>query len=380
MLVSLAFFVAGLVLMVVGADLLVRGAATLAVVVGISPLVVGLTVVAFGTSAPEFAVSFEAAYRDQASICVGNVVGSNIFNILFILGAAALVTPLVVAKQILKIDLPLVIALSFVAWWMALDGRYGFVDGLILVAGLAIYTIGQVVVSKRSQAQTDAGPIAVSSEERSNLPLEAAAVASGGISEASTPSFYRMLFWNIGLMIVGLAMLVLGARWLVDAAVTFARYLQVDELIIGLTIVSIGTSLPEVVTSIIAGMKGERDIAVGNVIGSNLFNLMGVLGVASLVAGSGLEVTDDSLRFDLPVMIGVAALAFPLMASGKLITRVEGLVLLFYYVAYTAYLVLNVKQSPLAGSLLSGILYIALPLTGGWLVLTFWRAQRLASR
>ena len=378
MILTITLFIVGLILMVYGADLLVRGASTLAVLIGISPLVVGLTVVAFGTSAPEFAVSFEAAYRDQASICVGNVIGSNIFNILFILGAAALVTPLVVAKQILRFELPLVITVSAIVWWLASDHRFDRTDGLILFVGLVAYTVGQIVVSRRSESKANAHAAKELTAELS-LTQDALSGAASDAATQSTPRSLRTLGINAGLMLIGLVMLVLGARWLVDAAVTFARYFQVDELIIGLTIVSIGTSLPEVVTSIIAGMKGERDIAAGNVIGSNLFNLLGVLGLASVVAPSGLEVAADSLRFDLPVMTGVVVLAFPMMASGRLITRFEGAVLLGYYAAYTAYLILNAKQSAYADSVLFSILYIALPVTILWLVLRFLLARRPAT-
>jgi cation:H+ antiporter len=250
---SVFLFILGLVLMVIGAELLVRGASRLAIMVGISPLVVGLTVVAFGTSAPEFAVSFKAAIADQADICVGNVVGSNIFNVLFILGAASLLTPLIVSRQLIRIEVPLVIAVSIGTLLLGWDGQFGRADGIVLFSGLVIYTLAQVYFSKKSGTAkpSDVDPLLDGSEVQ--------------------PSAAHLVK-NIGFIIVGLVLLVLGANWLVETAVSFARWLEVSELIIGLTIVAAGTSLPEVVTSIVASIKGERDIAVGNVVGSNIFN------------------------------------------------------------------------------------------------------------
>jgi cation:H+ antiporter len=342
---TIIFFILGLVFMIVGADLLVRGASRLAMMAGVAPLVVGLTVVAFGTSAPELAVSFKAALADQANICVGNVVGSNIFNVLFILGVSALVTPLIVAPQLIRLDLPLVIAVSFLTLLLGWDGGFGRVDGFILLAGLLAYVIRSVYAS-RMEALTPP-------------PEDLTAI----IAEPSGRSLVFRLTVNGTFIVIGLVLLVLGANWLVEAAVDFARRLQVSELVIGLTIVSAGTSLPEVVTSIVASIKGERDIAVGNVVGSNLFNIMGVLGLSAVVAPSGLATTTQLLTFDIPIMIAVAAIALPIFITGGIISRWEGGVLLGYYVAYTVYLVMQATDDPRREMFGNAMLYAVIPVT-----------------
>lgn len=354
---AIIFFIMGIVFMIAGADLLVRGASRLAVMAGVAPLVVGLTVVAFGTSAPEFAVSFKAALADQASICVGNVVGSNIFNVLFILGISALVTPLIVARQLIRLDLPLVIAVSVLTLLMGWDGRFGRIDGAILFGGLLIY-IARSVYASRMEALT--AP-----------PDDVTAV----IAEPPGRSLVFRLTTNGTFIVIGLVLLVVGANWLVEAAVEFARRLQVSELVIGLTIVSIGTSLPEVVTSIVASLKGERDIAVGNVIGSNLFNMMGVLGLTALIAPSGLETTSQLLTFDIPIMIAVAAIALPIFITGGIISRWEGGILVGYYVAYTVYLVMQATDDPRRELLGNAMLYAVLPVTVGAMLVASIRWQ-----
>ena len=342
-------FVAGLVLLVVGAEALVRGAKRLAAALGISPLVIGLTVVAFGTSAPELAVSVGSAFSGQASIAVGNVVGSNIFNVLFILGVSALVVPLVVSQQLVRLDVPLMIVLSGVVWLLALDGGFGRIDGALLVTGLVVYVVFLVRQSRRESAA-----------------VEAEYAREFGAREPAEPVNW---FRDIAFVAFGLALLVLGAHWLVNAAVAFARYLEVSELVVGLTIVAAGTSLPEVVTSLVAAVRGERDIAVGNVVGSNLFNLMGVLGVTSLVAPDGVPVTSAVLGFDLPVMIAVALATLPIFFTGGVISRLEGLLLLAYYAAYTAYVVLAASQHDALAGFSAVMLLFVIPLTATGLVI-----------
>lgn len=348
-------FILGLAFMILGAELLVRGASRLAIMLGVSPLVVGLTVVAFGTSAPEFAVSFKAAYADQASICVGNVVGSNIFNVLFILGLSSLVVPLIVAPQLIRLDLPLVIAASILTLVLGWDGSFGRIDGIILFTGLVAYTGHSIYASRQTALASAPGELdaVLKVEQGRPLPLRIAI--------------------DLGLIIAGLALLVVGANWLVDTAVSFARWLEVSELVIGLTIVSAGTSLPEVVTSLVAGIKGERDIAVGNVVGSNLFNILGVLGLSAIVAPSGIAVSDQVLFFDMPVMIAVALFAFPIFLTGKVISRGEGVALLGFYVAYTLYLVLdatNDSRLPMFGQ---AMLYGAIPVTALVMLVSLYR-------
>jgi len=317
----IGFLVGGLVLLLLGGSCLVRGASQLAHAVGMSSLVVGLTVVAFGTSAPELAASAAAVWRGQGDVAFGNVVGSNIFNILVILGASAMITPLVVAQKLIRVDVPLLIGLSLAVLVLGSDGRVGRVDGLILVAALA----GYVIYSVRT-ARTE--------------PPEIRSEYERGYGPAGTRRGLRLLT-SVGFVLGGLVLLVWGSRWLVEGAVGAARALGTSELIIGLTVVAAGTSLPEVATSMLAAWKGERDIAVGNVVGSSIFNLLGVLGVSALAAPGGLPASSIALRFDVPVMIATSVACLPIFFTEHRIARWEGVVLLAYYVAYVAFLVLD---------------------------------------
>lgn len=337
------FLVLGLVLLVAGADLLVRGASRLALRFGISPLVVGLTVVAFGTSAPELAVSVQAGLEGQAGLAVGNIVGSNIFNVLMVLGLAALITPLLVSQQLVRIDVPLVVAASVLLWIMAFDGIISLFDGLLLTAGIIGYTVFAIQQSRKEGT-------AVQAEYEQEFGNE------------KSPWLARLPV-QIALIIGGLALLVLGASWLVDSAVTIARALGVSEVIIGLTIVAAGTSLPELATSVVAALRGERDIAVGNVIGSCLFNLLGIIGIAALVTPGGLEVAASMIRFDIPVMVAVALACLPVFAAGHLIRRWQGALFLGYYLAYVLYLVLAATEHAALPAFSAAMLGFVLPLT-----------------
>lgn len=345
---AILFFIAGLIFLIVGAEALVRGSSRLAAVLGISPLVIGLTVVAFGTSSPELAVSIKAALSDQASIAVGNVVGSNIFNVLFILGLSALIVPLIVSQQLVRLEVPLLIALSVIVLVFSLDENFSRTEGLLLVSGLAMY-IGFLMYQSRRE----------SGEVKDEYAKEFGSGRDAGSNWLK----------NIAMVLSGLALLVLGSRWLVDSAVSFAQYLGISELVIGLTIVSAGTSLPEVVTSLIAAMRGERDIAVGNVVGSNLFNIMGVLGIASIVAPTGMEVSAAVIRFDIPVMIAVAFACLPIFFTDGVISRQEGALLLGYYVAYTLYLILAAAHHDALPRFSAVMLYYVIPLTAVTLVI-----------
>src|SRR5690606_15638091 len=239
-------FVLGLVMLGGGADLLVRGARRLALSAGLSPLVVGLTVVAFGTSAPELAVSVQAAVNGNGDIAVANVLGSNICNVLLILGLSAAITPLVVSRKLLRIDIPLMIAASLVAWALAMDGILGFWDGLLLFAGIIVYTVFAVVQSRRESRAVKEG-----------YAREFAEKAPETINKVKGVGRLALDVLFIG---VGLGLLVLGADWLVGAAITLARMFGVNEAFVGLTVVAVGTSLPELATSVLASIKGERDI------------------------------------------------------------------------------------------------------------------------
>lgn len=315
----------GLVILSVGAEVLVRGASRLAAALGVSPLLVGLTVVAFGTSSPELAVSLQSALSGQPDLAVGNVVGSNIFNVLFILGLSALITPLVVDVQLIRQEVPLMIGVSLILLALGLDGRLGLTDGLLLVTLMVAYTVFLVVQSRRQNAA-------------------AHAEYAAEVRPAEPGGWDSRLPVQLLLVAGGLVLLVLGSEALVTAAIAFAKAMGVSDVVIGLTIVAAGTSMPEVAASVMAALKGERDIAVGNVVGSNLFNILGCLGISALAAGgTGLIIPPSVLNFDIWVMLAVALACLPVMLSGREIARWEGGIFVLYYVAYVAYLILATK-------------------------------------
>jgi cation:H+ antiporter len=358
MTLTLVLALAGLVLLVAGGEALVRGASRLALALGLSPLVIGLTVVAYGTSAPEMAVSVGAALAGDggADVAVGNVVGSNIFNVLFILGVTALFAPLLVSQQLVRIDVPLLIGVSLVMLVFALDGRVSRLEGFVLVAGAVAYTVFAVWQSRRESAEVR--------EEYSK-----------GIRRPARPG-WRATSVDLLLIVGGLVLLVVGSRWLVDGAVAVAMALGVSELVVGLTIVAAGTSLPEVAASVVAALRGERDIAVGNVVGSSLFNILSVLGVTSLVAPGGVRVADAALRFDIPVMVVTAVACLPIFTSGRRIDRWEGGLFLAYYVAYATYLVLDATGHDALPAFSAAMLWFVVPLTAVTLAVVGWRDWR----
>lgn len=348
---TILLFLAGLALLILGAELLVRGASRLSLSLGIAPLVVGLTVVSFGTSAPELAISVKAALDGQTDLALGNVVGSNIFNILFILGLSALVAPLVVDRQLVRQVVPILVGLCLLVGWMALDREISFIDGAVLVALLVAYTGLLYRIGKTAPASE----------------LEDAMVTG-------TDSPWQSKLWvQLLLMVAGLAMLVFGSRWMVEAATVFATMLGVSPLVIGLTIVSAGTGLPEVATSVIAAARGERDIAVGNVMGSCIFNLVCVLGVSALVAPGGLDVPAALLSFDLPVMFAVSLACLPVLFTGHLIARWEGALFLAYYVFYATYLVLWAQDHASLDEYTWVMRTVVIPLTAITLAVVAWR-------
>jgi cation:H+ antiporter len=358
-----AYLVLGLIVLVVGAEGLVRGASRLAARAGIPALIIGLTVVAFGTSAPELAVSITSALKGQPNLVLGNVVGSNIFNVLFVLGISAAIAPLIVAQQLVRWDVPILVGVSFALLFFARDGQISRAEGGLLFAGFIAYTLFQVWQARRETNAT------VKAEYEGEFALPApGSEAKGAIA----------IVRDVAFVLGGLALLVLGARWLVSSAVAIAQSLGVSELIIGLTIVAAGTSLPEVATSVIASLRGERDIAVGNAVGSNIFNILTVLGLATFLSPAGVQVADEAQRFDIPVMTAVAVACLPIFFTGHVIARWEGILFLGYYVAYTIYLVLVATQSPTQAAFGTAMLWFVLPLTLVTLALTLWRALRPA--
>jgi cation:H+ antiporter len=322
--VTLATFgllIVGLIVLTLGAELLVKGSSRLAAAVGISPLVIGLTIVAYGTSTPELVVSISSGLRGQDDVAMANIVGSNIFNVLAILGLCAVILPLHVSAQLIRIDVPIMIACSFLLWLLSWDGRIGLVDGVVLTTLIVIYTVWSIMKSRKE-----------SKEVAAEYEAEYGVAKSGGRSSSA-------ILLDIFFIAAGIGCLIVGGRWFVDGSIDLARFLGVSELIIGLTIVAAGTSMPELATSIVATIRGERDIAIGNVVGSNIYNILAIVGIASLVTPNGLAVNPLMLRVDIPVMTLVAIACFPIFFTGLTISRWEGLLFLTGYIAYTAYLI-----------------------------------------
>lgn len=341
-------FITGLLLLIIGAELLVKGASGIALNLRISSLVVGLTVVAFGTSSPELFVGIESSLTGKEGITFGTVVGSNIFNILFILGITALIMPLSVSKKLLRMDVPFMIILSALLLLLSLNGVLSRMEGIVLTAGFIFYT-SFLILGSRSKHKSE--------------PVDA----------NETPSKKRGWLLNICMAAGGLGLLLAGSNWFLDGAVEIARLAGFSETIIGLTIVAAGTSMPEVVTSIMAAIRGEREVAVGNVVGSNIFNILGVLGISALFAVDGIDISESLIRFDIPVMIAVALACLPIFFTGGVISRGEGFLLLGYYVVYTFYLILAANQHDALPILSYTMLWFVIPLTVVTLVIVVYQ-------
>jgi len=305
------YLAGGLILLFVGAEGLIRGSSNLAIKMGITPLVVGLTVVAFGTSTPELVVSLKAALIGNSSISLGNVVGSNIANIALILGVAALIRPLDVHAKVIMREIPIMIGISVLLLLLLIDGELGFFDGLVFVFGIVIYTVVNVMMARKEKNSE------VDTEFKEGLKSKLGIRIS------------------IILMIGGLGLLIVGANLFVQSAVAIAKMFNISDAIIGLTIVAVGTSLPELITSIVAAYKKESDIAIGNVVGSNIFNILGILGITALI----IPISSVGISYiDLVVMVFTAIILFPLCRSGFSISRFEGAILLIGYFGYVYYL------------------------------------------
>ncbi|MCC6202473.1 MAG: calcium/sodium antiporter [Gammaproteobacteria bacterium] len=314
MLPALLLCAMGLVLLTFGAELLVRGGVNLGLRLGLSPLVAGLTIVAFGTSMPELAVSLNAALQGSTDVSVGNVVGSNIANIGLILGLAAVIRPMHINVRLIRVDVPLMIAVSVLFCLLMFDGELSRVDGLLLFAGIIAFTTFSVLSARRARA----------SEQ--SLPEHELPQPTGGV------------LWNAGLVAAGLAALIFGARQLVDGAVDLARLAGVSEATIGLTIVAVGTSLPELATSVVAALKRMGDIAIGNIVGSNICNILCILGVSASI----VPLPRGAISwFDLGVMVLFALTVLPFVRSRFTLQRWEGGLLLLGYGAYVARLAGN---------------------------------------
>ena len=347
-LINLIELLSGLVLLILGAELMVRAAVRLAERLHVRPLIIGLTIVALGSSAPQMTVSLQAALTDNPDIAVGSVVGSGIFNILVTLGLSALIIPLRVSRQLVRLDIPLMIGASLLVFILAWNKDLGRFDGVLLLGALALY-LGLLLRQSRHSTRPH------------------------GARPQDTQQSWLI---SVLMILAGLAMLVFAGRLLLGAAVVVATDLGLSERVIGLTVVAVGTSLPELATSLIAALRGQRDIAVGNVIGANLFNLLGVLGLTALLAPTPLSVSPNALDFDLPVMLGVAALCLPVFYSGYRVTRAEGLLLLGLYLVYGLHVVSFTTGMPLAGKLERLMLFYVLPALLTFLLFTSIRAWR----
>lgn len=309
------FLISGLTLLYFGAEWLVKGSANLAIRAGVPSLVVGLTIVAFGTSAPELVVSVRAGSDGLGDIAVGNIVGSNIFNIAVILGLSSLVRPLKINVQVLRVDTAIMIGVSIVLWFLLRDSTITRFEGTCLTSAIVLYTMLTIYLGKKNAGQ-------LSSESTGSY-----------IQKEQTQK--KPLSLNILLILLGLSALVIGSRMFVKGAIDLAQLLKISEAVIGLTIVAAGTSLPELATSIVAAAKREEDIAIGNIVGSNIFNILAILGIS----GTLTPLTAPGIKtVDLAFMTGTAIILLPLMRTGFKLVRTEGIILLVIYVGYLWYL------------------------------------------
>jgi cation:H+ antiporter len=354
---AIFLIIGGLVLLVAGGEAVVRGATAFAAGARIPPVIIGLTVVAFGTSAPELAVAVGAAVRGEPDFVIGNVIGSNIYNVLLVLGLSAIVVPLIVHRKLVRWDVPVMIVASVALFVLGGDGVLNRLDALLLLAGLAAYLTFAVVEARRERADDIEADDFVREFHERGLTVRDVAV-------------------NGAFLLGGIGLLMVGANLLVDGAVDVAETLGFSRLVIGLTVVALGTSMPELATSVVAAFRGERDLAVGNIVGSNIMNILAVTGLTGIIAPDGVAVAAAAISFDLPVMIAVAIACLPIFFTGHVIVRWEGMVFVGYAVAYTAYLVLDAVGHSAAGPLSLVMMAFVIPITLLTFVIVTWRAVR----
>lgn len=326
--IGLLAFLGGLVVLVVGAELLLRGATRLARRLGISPIVIGLTVVSVGTSTPELAIALTAAAEGRGPLAVGNIAGTNIVNILLILGLSAAIRPLPTRSLSVRLDVPVMIATAVALLVMALDGVLTRAEGLGLLLAAVVYTVALVQLGRQEDAATRLA-------FRDALAAQAPPVVN-------LPASHHALAWNaLLLLLAGIALTVLGADLLVAGAVALAKAYGVSDAFIGLTIVAIGTSAPELVTTLIATLRHDRDVAVGNLIGSSIYNVLVILGLTMVAApAGGVDVGREVLWIDLPLAALVASVCLPVFRSDRLVSRREGVGFVLAYAAYLGSLLL----------------------------------------
>jgi len=322
-----AGFALGMIELIMGADWLVKGSVRLAERLRISALVIGLTVVAFGTSAPELAVTMQATANGSPEIAIGNVIGSNIQNLMLVLGLSAMFVSLKVSRRILWVDMPLLLALTAALGVISLDGYISQSDGLLLTGTLVVYTWLSIKHGRTSRTQSTTDGVQLSGK------LQATE------SRSSRPAESRSIVLSALQILAGLVLLAQGGNLFVEAARSLASRFGMSELTIGVTVVAFGTSLPEIVTCVLAAIRGHRDLAVGNVIGSNLFNILCVLGITSLTSAGGLPISAKAIQFDIPLMLAVTVLSFAVCLTGSRIVRGEGILMLLIFASYVGWLV-----------------------------------------
>lgn len=337
-------FIAGLAALIGGAELFLKGVDHFGIKWRVSPLIMGLTVVAFATGAPELAVSIQAATSGNTDLVLGNIIGSNIANILLILGISAMIKPLAVKLRVVQIDVPIVIAASVLLFIIAFDGELTKLDGVWLLLGLVAYSIFTFFQIKKERREN---------VHETDMEEEESKLLTGW-------KFYAK---NIGFLIIGMGLIIQGSDWMVQSAVEIATILGLSELVIGLTIVSIGTSLPEVATSIATIRKGNADMAVANVMGSNLYNILLTLGLTVVIAPNILTVSPAALALNLPFMVAVSIACIPIFIAGFDITKLDGFIFLFYYGSYLTYLILEAFGSPFMPTIQMSFLYAIIPAT-----------------
>ncbi len=319
---SAVLFLAGLAIILIGAEFILNSASRLAAGLGVKPILIGLTIVSLGTSMPELAVGVTAAAEGRGGLAVGNIAGTNMVNLLFILGLSALIKPLPLHLLSIKLDLPVMVVAALALVAMAWDGVLSRHEGLLLLAAAAVYTVALVRLSRR-----ESGHVRWQFSEEFGAAVMGARI---GVVQGVR---------NAALLVAGVAATVLGANLLVSGAVDIARALHVSDAIIGLTIVAIGTSAPELVTTVVATLKDDRDVAVGNLIGSSSYNILAILGATCLVSANGVHVSRDILLVDLPLAAAVALVCVPVFTTGQRISRGEGAFFIACYLAYLGTLV-----------------------------------------
>ncbi len=323
---NIFLFLAGLGLLIVGAEMVVRGASKLALSLGVKPLILGITVVAIGSSAPELAIGLTSAMQGSDDLAVSNIAGTNIMNLLFILGMSAAIIPIALHSQILKLELPVIVLAALAMVLLSLDGTLSALDGALLVIGAAVYTI--VLIRKSRQEPKEVV------DEYEDM------YGERDEKDQHDENKVRDRIINSLLLVGGLAVTIFGANLLVEGAVGMARAFGITETVIGLTIVAIGTSAPELATTIIGTIRNDRDVAVGNLLGSSIYNILVILGITAIVAPGGLTVSREVLLIDISLMTLVALICIPIFITGKKITRLEGILFAAAYVVYLASIVI----------------------------------------